>query len=88
MYKVSILTVVKNNFRQIDLTIQSVINQSIKNKEFYFAYFSFNCYDIFFFSKYLNVYIKAHFIFTYIYILFPHYFNNAIFAEHLTQQFL
>jgi glycosyltransferase len=34
MYKVSILTVVKNNFRQIDLTIQSVINQSIKNKEY------------------------------------------------------
>jgi glycosyltransferase len=34
MYKVSILTVVKNNHRQIDLTIQSVINQSIKDKEY------------------------------------------------------
>ena len=34
MYKVSILTVVKNNYRQIDLTIQSVINQSIKDKEY------------------------------------------------------
>ena len=34
MYNVSILTVVKNNYRQIGLTIQSVINQSIKNKEY------------------------------------------------------
>lgn len=34
MYKLSILTVVKNNYRGIGLTINSVINQSIKKKEF------------------------------------------------------
>ena len=33
MYKLSILTVVKNNYRGIDLTIKSIISQSIKEKE-------------------------------------------------------
>lgn len=33
MYNVSILTVVKNNYRGIDLTIKSIISQSIKEKE-------------------------------------------------------
>jgi exopolysaccharide biosynthesis WecB/TagA/CpsF family protein len=33
MYKLSILTVVKNNYREIDLTIKSIISQSIKEKE-------------------------------------------------------
>ena len=33
MYKISILTVVKNNYRGIDLTIKSIISQSIKEKE-------------------------------------------------------
>jgi exopolysaccharide biosynthesis WecB/TagA/CpsF family protein len=33
MYKLSILTVVKNNYRGIDLTINSIISQSIKRKE-------------------------------------------------------
>ena len=34
MPKVTILTVVKNNYREIDLTVQSVINQTIKEKEY------------------------------------------------------
>ncbi len=34
MYKLSILTVVKNNYRGIDLTIKSIISQSIKEKEY------------------------------------------------------
>ena len=33
MYKLSILTAVKNNYREIDLTIKSIISQSIKEKE-------------------------------------------------------
>jgi len=33
MYKLSILTVVKNNYRGINLTIKSIISQSIKKKE-------------------------------------------------------
>ena len=33
MCKLSILTVVKNNYREIDLTIKSIISQSIKEKE-------------------------------------------------------
>jgi exopolysaccharide biosynthesis WecB/TagA/CpsF family protein len=33
MYKISTLTVVKNNYREIDLTIESIISQSIKKKE-------------------------------------------------------
>ena len=33
MYKITILTVVKNNYREIDLTIRSILSQSIKEKE-------------------------------------------------------
>lgn len=34
MYKLSVITVVKNNYREIDLTIKSVISQSIKKKQY------------------------------------------------------